>query len=175
MLPLTVEEVSILTGSTERRLRKSSAGCFLGLRSRLRFMGLVKSRDYAKYDLCNNAHLSFQYQVAQLYSVAEVSKNETGGGEGIEVLKNEPFDNFPLLGEIEWLRTTIYTIMDWDDFRWKVLFWSIHLQDLPFGLESTGDDQAVGSKGVARNSRRGVERLSVLPHRHYGMKNVFHY
>lgn len=47
--------------------------------------------------------LSFQYQVAQLYSVAEVSKNETGGGEGIEVLKNEPFDNFPLLGEIELL------------------------------------------------------------------------
>jgi hypothetical protein len=39
--------------------------------------------------------------VAQLYSVAEVSKNETGGGEGIEVLKNEPFDNFPLLGEEE--------------------------------------------------------------------------
>lgn len=40
----------------------------------------------------------FQYQVAQLYSVAEASKNETGGGEGIEVLKNEPFDNHPLLG-----------------------------------------------------------------------------
>ncbi|XP_070492148.1 phosphatidylinositol transfer protein alpha isoform isoform X2 [Chironomus tepperi] len=39
-----------------------------------------------------------EYQVAQLYSVAEVSKNETGGGEGIEVLKNEPFENFPLLG-----------------------------------------------------------------------------
>ena len=32
-----------------------------------------------------------QYQVAQLYSVAQASKNETGGGEGIEVLKNEPF------------------------------------------------------------------------------------
>jgi len=32
-----------------------------------------------------------EYQVAQLYSVAEASKNETGGGEGIEVLKNEPF------------------------------------------------------------------------------------
>lgn len=40
----------------------------------------------------------FQYQVAQLYSVAEASKNETGGGEGIEVIKNEPFDNHPLLG-----------------------------------------------------------------------------
>ncbi len=33
----------------------------------------------------------FQYQVAQLYSVAEASKNETGGGEGIEVKVNDPF------------------------------------------------------------------------------------
>jgi len=32
-----------------------------------------------------------QYHVAQLYSVAQASKAETGGGEGIEVLKNEPF------------------------------------------------------------------------------------
>lgn len=39
-----------------------------------------------------------EYQVGQLYSVAEASKNETGGGEGIEVLVNEPFDNYPLLG-----------------------------------------------------------------------------
>jgi len=38
-----------------------------------------------------------EYQVAQLYSVAEASKNETGGGEGVEVLKNEPYDNHPLL------------------------------------------------------------------------------
>lgn len=41
--------------------------------------------------------LSFQYQVAQLFCVAEASKDNTGGGEGIEVLKNEPFDNHPLL------------------------------------------------------------------------------
>lgn len=27
-----------------------------------------------------------------MYSVAEASKNETGGGEGIEVLKNEPYE-----------------------------------------------------------------------------------
>ncbi|XP_060557002.1 phosphatidylinositol transfer protein alpha isoform-like [Ruditapes philippinarum] len=33
-----------------------------------------------------------EYQVAQLYSVAEASKENTGGGEGIEVLVNEPFD-----------------------------------------------------------------------------------
>jgi len=38
-----------------------------------------------------------EYQVAQLYSVAEASKNETGGGEGVEVLKNEPYDDVPLL------------------------------------------------------------------------------
>lgn len=36
--------------------------------------------------------LTFQYQVGQLYSVAEASKNETGGGEGIQVLKNEPYE-----------------------------------------------------------------------------------
>ena len=39
-----------------------------------------------------------EYQVGQLFAVAEESKNNTGGGEGIEVLKNEPFDNYPLLG-----------------------------------------------------------------------------
>ncbi|OWR51157.1 hypothetical protein KGM_206953 [Danaus plexippus plexippus] len=38
-----------------------------------------------------------EYQVAQLFCVAEVSKNETGGGEGIEVIKNEPFKDYPLL------------------------------------------------------------------------------
>lgn len=38
-----------------------------------------------------SSHFS-QYQVGQLYSVAEASKNETGGGEGIEVLKNEPYE-----------------------------------------------------------------------------------
>jgi len=38
-----------------------------------------------------------EYQVAQLYSVAEASKNETGGGEGVQVLKNEPYEDVPLL------------------------------------------------------------------------------
>eukprot|EP00158_Paraphelidium_tribonemae_P009620 Partr_v1_DN28910_c0_g1_i2_m25426 putative phosphatidylinositol transfer protein len=32
-----------------------------------------------------------EYQIAQLYSVAEASKNETGDGEGVQVLKNEPY------------------------------------------------------------------------------------
>lgn len=41
--------------------------------------------------------------VAQLYAVAEASKAETGGGEGVEVLKNEPYDEthekyIPLMG-----------------------------------------------------------------------------
>uniref|UniRef100_A0A6Q2XFZ8 Phosphatidylinositol transfer protein beta isoform n=1 Tax=Esox lucius TaxID=8010 RepID=A0A6Q2XFZ8_ESOLU len=33
-----------------------------------------------------------KYQVGQLFTVAEASKNETGGGEGIEVLINEPYE-----------------------------------------------------------------------------------
>ena len=38
-----------------------------------------------------------EYQIAQLHGTAEASLNETGGGEGVEVLKNEPYDNVPLL------------------------------------------------------------------------------
>jgi hypothetical protein len=41
---------------------------------------------------------SDEYQVGQLYSVAMTSMNETGGGEGVEVLRNEAFENYPLLG-----------------------------------------------------------------------------
>ena len=34
-----------------------------------------------------------EYQVGQLYSVAEASKDNTGGGEGVEVVKNEPYED----------------------------------------------------------------------------------
>eukprot|EP00051_Salpingoeca_urceolata_P006015 m.79938 g.79938 ORF g.79938 m.79938 type:complete len:266 (-) comp14645_c0_seq1:52-849(-) len=34
-----------------------------------------------------------EYQVGQLYSVAMASKDETGGGDGVEVLKNEPIEH----------------------------------------------------------------------------------
>uniref|UniRef100_UPI00358F5FB7 phosphatidylinositol transfer protein beta isoform-like isoform X1 n=1 Tax=Myxine glutinosa TaxID=7769 RepID=UPI00358F5FB7 len=44
-------------------------------------------------DTPGHSHYSVPYQVGQLYSVAEASKNETGGGEGIEVLCNEPYQN----------------------------------------------------------------------------------
>lgn len=33
-----------------------------------------------------------EYQVGQLYAVAEASKSETGGGEGVEVVCNEPYE-----------------------------------------------------------------------------------
>lgn len=39
-----------------------------------------------------------EYQIGQLFSVAEASKNETGGGEGVQVIKNEPFSGVDLLG-----------------------------------------------------------------------------
>lgn len=37
-----------------------------------------------------------EYHVGQLYSVAEMSKRETGGGEGVEVVTNESFSGQPL-------------------------------------------------------------------------------
>ncbi|BES94491.1 Phosphatidylinositol transfer protein [Nesidiocoris tenuis] len=39
-----------------------------------------------------------EYQIGQLFTVTETSKNETGGGEGVEVLANEPFINKPIFG-----------------------------------------------------------------------------
>lgn len=39
-----------------------------------------------------------EYQVGQLWSVAEASKAETGGGEGVEVRENRPFTDTALLG-----------------------------------------------------------------------------
>lgn len=33
-----------------------------------------------------------EYQVAQLWTVIEASKDETGGGDGVEILVNEPFN-----------------------------------------------------------------------------------
>lgn len=40
-----------------------------------------------------------EYQVGQLYSVAEASKDNTGGGEGVEVVKNEPYQNAESKGQ----------------------------------------------------------------------------
>ncbi|CDS39780.1 phosphatidylinositol transfer protein [Echinococcus multilocularis] len=34
-----------------------------------------------------------EYQIAQLYAVAKASKEQTGGGDGVEVLQNCPFDD----------------------------------------------------------------------------------
>jgi hypothetical protein len=37
-----------------------------------------------------------EFQIGQRFSVAEASKQQTGGGEGVEVLANEPFRNIRL-------------------------------------------------------------------------------
>ncbi|CAH8458173.1 unnamed protein product [Dicrocoelium dendriticum] len=56
-----------------------------------------------------------EYNIGQLWSVAEASKNETGGGEGIEVLANEPFDDEhhtpspPLTAQVQSFETGQYT------------------------------------------------------------------
>jgi hypothetical protein len=42
-----------------------------------------------------------EYEVALLYGVAEASKDVTGGGDGIEILKNEPMDH-PTYGQCQY-------------------------------------------------------------------------
>jgi len=37
-----------------------------------------------------------EYHVGQLYSIAETSKNETGGGEGVEIVENHPYTGNPV-------------------------------------------------------------------------------
>lgn len=44
-----------------------------------------------EYRVINNC-TEAEYQVAQLFATAQASKNTTGGGEGVEVLKNEPYE-----------------------------------------------------------------------------------
>lgn len=34
-----------------------------------------------------------EYEVGQLYTVAGASRQATGGGEGVQVLRNEPYDD----------------------------------------------------------------------------------
>ena len=40
-----------------------------------------------------HTHIHAQFQIGQLYSVAKASENETGGGEGVEIVTNEPFES----------------------------------------------------------------------------------
>ncbi|KAI9362325.1 hypothetical protein BD770DRAFT_382379 [Pilaira anomala] len=44
-----------------------------------------------EYRIINNC-TEQEYQVAQLYATAFASKEQTGGGEGVEVIKNEPYE-----------------------------------------------------------------------------------
>lgn len=38
-----------------------------------------------------------EYRIGQLFSTCELSKNTTGGGDGVQVLRDEPFENHPLI------------------------------------------------------------------------------
>ncbi|KAF9904537.1 hypothetical protein EC991_002597 [Linnemannia zychae] len=46
-------------------------------------------KEYRITNNCTNA----EYQVAQLFNVAEMSKAESGGGEGVEIVANEPYED----------------------------------------------------------------------------------
>jgi len=57
-----------------------------------------------------------QYQVGQLYAVAETSKNETGGGDGVKVLVNEPYEKEN--GEKGQFTHKIYYLERWVTAGW---------------------------------------------------------
>lgn len=48
-----------------------------------------------------------EYKIGQLYSVAEASKNETGGGDGVEVVDNKP-ENHPVFGNCQYTYKIIH-------------------------------------------------------------------
>ncbi|KAH6934118.1 hypothetical protein HPB50_020625 [Hyalomma asiaticum] len=96
VLPITVEEVSFgippsLVITVWPRSARTPPDLLHGAYYRL--AGAVRA-----FRRHGRTFPGLTYQVAQLYSVAEASKNETGGGEGIEVIKNEPFEGKELLG-----------------------------------------------------------------------------
>lgn len=40
-----------------------------------------------------------EYKIAQLYSTARVSMNETGGGDGVEIVENKPYEKDGEIGQ----------------------------------------------------------------------------
>ena len=107
--------------------------------------------------------------------MAEVSKNETGGGEGIEVLKNEPFTNYPLLGECflsfsprdRFVSNEILPVFP----RRQILIRPVHLQNLSPGLESSGLHPAASAQRIARSARGSLECIPLLSDSHNRMYN----
>ena len=51
--------------------------------------------------------------MGQLYSVAQASKNETGGGEGVEIVVNEPCDH-EKYGKGQYTHK-VYHLARWED------------------------------------------------------------
>ncbi|KAJ1800137.1 hypothetical protein LPJ59_001308, partial [Coemansia sp. RSA 2399] len=45
-----------------------------------------------EFRIRNNCTLD-EFKIAKLYTIAKMYLNESGGGEGVEVVKNEPYDN----------------------------------------------------------------------------------
>lgn len=56
-----------------------------------------------------------EYKIGQLYVVVEVSKNEMGGGEGIEVLENKLYLDYVKYGSGQYIYKVFYLLK-------KVLF-----------------------------------------------------
>ena len=119
-----------------------------------------------------------EYQVAQLFSVAEASKNETGGGEGVEVIKNEPYKVNLANKTIKFLITLYQDVpllngkFTSGQYTYKkyhlaskvsIKIWSsVPIMIVLLFLKGSELDQDGRAKRFSRNPRRGVECIPLL-------------
>jgi len=86
-----------------------------------------------------------EYQIAQLYMVSKISKQQTGHGEGIEILENKPFDDENGKGQYThkilhigsripgWLKTFIPTsALQVDEKAWNAYPYCKTVYSVPF-------------------------------------------
>jgi len=86
-----------------------------------------------------------EYQIAQLYMVAKISKQQTGHGEGIQILENKPFDDENGKGQYThkiihlgsrlpgWLKTFIpTTALQVDEKAWNAYPYCKTVYSIPF-------------------------------------------
>lgn len=86
-----------------------------------------------------------EYQIAQLYMISQISKQQTGHGEGIEILENKPFDDDNGKGQYThkllhigsrlpgWLKSFIPTsVLQVDEKAWNAYPYCKTMYSVPF-------------------------------------------
>ncbi|XP_041094657.1 phosphatidylinositol transfer protein beta isoform-like [Polyodon spathula] len=95
------------------------------------------------------------------YSVAEASKNNTGGGEGIEVLRNEPYEKE---GEKGQYTHKIYHIHSFDSSSWSSVVTNEYMKDDFFIKIETWHKPDMGTQeNVHGLPQESWEEVEVIP------------